>query len=92
MRNASVEKIKGSGEDIARQYNNDWSSVDDVDNDESSVLTHNNYVDVSNNGSIDGSDISEGSDGEASQYSDDGGVKHPRRKSKLRYTKVLYVK
>ncbi|KAH3867013.1 uncharacterized protein LOC127867437 isoform X2 [Dreissena polymorpha] len=73
-RDASVEKMMGSGDDKARQNDTDLSSADDVDDDdddENSLSHHNNYDDVSNNGILDGSDVCEESDGTASQYSDD---------------------
>ncbi|KAH3866993.1 hypothetical protein DPMN_030117 [Dreissena polymorpha] len=77
---ARVDKMLGSGDDTARQQDTDWSSAEDVDDDgdnESNVSHHNNYDDVSNNGVLDGSDVSEESDGTTSKYSDDDEVKQP---------------
>ncbi|KAH3867012.1 hypothetical protein DPMN_030137 [Dreissena polymorpha] len=69
--------MMGRRDDTARQYDTDWSSANDVDDDEqSSVTPLNHYDDVSNIGELDGSDVSEESDGETSQYSDDDEVKH----------------
>ena len=68
----------GSGEDMARQYDIDWSSADDVyadDADESSMSTDENDAHVTDNGR----DNNEVNDGESSPGSDDDEVKHQSR-------------